>query len=340
MSESISYDAIVNRTISGITLQPALFITYTAPKITMQPSLFITYALQGEFTIHGDVIRDKKAKFELHADVIRVRTINHDIYIDAGDAFNKNREIDLLKFVPDVLRHLNEIETLMGAQDEAVKAMWEEVENTFRNQFIRTSDENGIKLFEKMHGIIGGSTDLETRRWNLFLLYNQDVAFTRPYLENYLLQYFGEGNYTLTYDTENFTVWITFPSTLTDRIKNFLSWMESIIPYNMLFGWTSQAEVDSTLFVAGHIRRTYHYVIDTGTIWDGLSSTDEDRELTIDCGNSDMTSNATYDLGWSGSADKNIYDGGDSLAAGNILYDGGGADMTPTDFVDGGDSVA
>ena len=67
--------------------------------------------------------------------------------------FNKGREIDLIKYVPDVLADVDEYKAIMTLETKEKKEQWAVLEELFDSQYILEAGEFGISLFEKMHEI-------------------------------------------------------------------------------------------------------------------------------------------------------------------------------------------
>ena len=149
--------------------------------------------------------------------------------------FNKGREIDLIKYVPDVLADVDEYKAIMTLETERKKKQWEVIEKLFDSQYILEAGEFGISLFEKMHEIAKLDTEtLQYRRNRLYQLYNDKPPFTRRWLKTSLDTLLAETKFSYDIDTEKFTFRICFEGIDMHTLQQVSDWLEKILPYNML----------------------------------------------------------------------------------------------------------
>ena len=149
--------------------------------------------------------------------------------------FNKGREIDLIKYVPDVLADVDEYKAIMTLETKEKKEQWAVLEKLFNSQYILEADEFGISLFEKMHEIAKLDTEtLQYRRNRLYQLYNDKPPFTRRWLKTSLDTLLAETKFSYDIDTEKFTFRICFEGIDMHTLQQVSDWLEKILPYNML----------------------------------------------------------------------------------------------------------
>ena len=149
--------------------------------------------------------------------------------------FNKGREIDLIKYVPDVLADVDEYKAIMTLETQRKKEQWEVIEKLFDSQYILEAGEFGISLFEKMHEIAKLDTEtLQYRRNRLYQLYNDKPPFTRRWLKTSLDTLLVETKFSYDIDTEKFTFRICFEGIDMHTLQQVSDWLEKILPYNML----------------------------------------------------------------------------------------------------------
>ena len=60
--------------------------------------------------------------------------------------FNKGREINLIKYVPDVLAGVDEYKAIMEIETERKKEQWEVIEKLFDSQYILEAGEFRVAL--------------------------------------------------------------------------------------------------------------------------------------------------------------------------------------------------
>ena len=149
--------------------------------------------------------------------------------------FNKGREIDLIKYVPDVLADVDEYKAIMTLETKSKKDQWAVLEKFFDSQYILEAGEFGISLFEKMHEIAKLDTEtLQYRRNRVYQLYNDKPPFTRRWLKTSLDTLLAETKFSYDIDTEKFTFRICFEGIDMHTLQQVSDWLEKILPYNML----------------------------------------------------------------------------------------------------------
>lgn len=101
--------------------------------------------------------------------------------------FDRERDVQLLKYLPDFMQVYKELRAIMGAEEPEIKELWKQYCRAFRNNFIYYADEEGAGLFEKMMGIIpGADDDLDTRKNRILIKWNSQPPYTWRFLKNFL----------------------------------------------------------------------------------------------------------------------------------------------------------
>ena len=171
--------------------------------------------------------------------------------------FNKGREIDLIKYVPDVLADVDEYKAIMTLETERKKKQWEVIEKLFDSQYILEAGEFGISLFEKMHEIAKLDTEtLQYRRNRVYQLYNDKPPFTRRWLKTSLDTLLAETKFSYDIDTEKFTFRICFEGIDMHTLQQVSDWLEKILPYNMLISKICLQRTGLNVHVGTFLRST------------------------------------------------------------------------------------
>ena len=169
--------------------------------------------------------------------------------------FNKGREIDLIKYVPDVLADVDEYKAIMTLETKEKKEQWAILEKLFDSQYILEAGEFGISLFEKMHDVMKLDTDtLQFRRNRMYQLYNDKPPFTRRWLKTSLDSMLTGCKYSYDIDTEKFTFTIYFEGITTQVLNQVYLWLEKILPYNMLISNVYLQKTSTTTRTASWLR--------------------------------------------------------------------------------------
>lgn len=171
--------------------------------------------------------------------------------------FNKGREIDLIKYVPDVLADVDEYKAIMTLETQRKKEQWAVLEKLFDSQYILEAGEFGISLFEKMHEITKLDTEtLQYRRNRVYQLYNDKPPFTRRWLKTSLDTLLAETKFSYDIDTEKFTFRICFEGIDMHTLQQVSDWLEKILPYNMLISKICLQRTGLNVHVGTFLRST------------------------------------------------------------------------------------
>jgi hypothetical protein len=120
------------------------------------------------------------------------------------------KEVDLLSYWMPVLRQIKELKEIAKAEEPELRYILEACDRTLSNFFITTADEYGISRFEKMMGLFPDEgEDLEARRFNVLVKWNDKVPYTDEELYNRLLSICGEGNFKIIPQYEEYGIDIT-----------------------------------------------------------------------------------------------------------------------------------
>lgn len=96
-------------------------------------------------------------------------------------------ETKLKEYIPEFLYDLPEIKYPSQAIDTQIKLLWDAENKRFRNHFIDSCDEDGIKVYEKILGITPDpDATLQDRRDYAKMMWNFSVPFSERYFLNYL----------------------------------------------------------------------------------------------------------------------------------------------------------
>lgn len=138
--------------------------------------------------------------------------------------------------------------------------MWDEFYRTLKNTLILEADEEGIRRWEDMLGIIPMGS-LEDRRLKVFLEWNSNVIWTDRTLRRFLDLFLGERTYELSFVYDKYALKIKVYFGSTNVTTNVLmDELRKIIPANIAMFTT--VEVAFRPIWAGGRRRvlklTYH----------------------------------------------------------------------------------
>lgn len=148
-----------------------------------------------------------------------------------------DNQLNLMSYFPPYLQEFKSLQEIVTAESVIINDINLEIKKILENQFITTCDEIGIKYFERILNIIPTiNDDLQTRILRVLLKWNDFPPYTINYLRTVLNNLFGEKNYELTDDFNNYTFKIEF-------LNNFLptemfilkEFIENIKPANLVY---------------------------------------------------------------------------------------------------------
>jgi hypothetical protein len=146
------------------------------------------------------------------------------------------RTVKLLDYLPPFMREYREMQYIMTAEQPECQALCDSSETIKDNQFITTSNENGISRFEKMLGItpLSGET-LSDRKAKALAKWIDGIPYTMEVLSRKLDVLFGVGNHTETLDNENFTISVDVEISGSSLIRTLDELLTNILPANLLW---------------------------------------------------------------------------------------------------------
>jgi hypothetical protein len=85
----------------------------------------------------------------------------------------------LIQYLPDVLKDVREYQALMFSEQPEFSALYTQISGLLNNQFVETSDEYGVKRWEKMLKIVPKSTcTLDERKFNILSKFSERLPYT------------------------------------------------------------------------------------------------------------------------------------------------------------------
>jgi hypothetical protein len=117
------------------------------------------------------------------------------------------RTIDLSEYYPSVVKDTNEFKALANAENPEFNLIGEYIEKAYNELFVLTSEDWGLDRMESLLGITKKETDtVEDRRTRILAKLNGDTPYTMRSLDSKLKTVCGEGNYSLTYSNDAYTL--------------------------------------------------------------------------------------------------------------------------------------
>ncbi|MBQ7232820.1 MAG: DUF2313 domain-containing protein [Bacillales bacterium] len=145
------------------------------------------------------------------------------------------RTVDLIQYLPNVLRDVREFKEITNTENPEFNLSWKSIQDVFDDQFIMQSTVNGVKRWEKILGIYPKESDtLEIRKFRILALLNRHLPYTHRTLIQMLNTMFGEGNFEVILNYNEYELSIEFKVAPLDW-KVYQDTMRDVIPCNLIF---------------------------------------------------------------------------------------------------------
>ncbi len=145
------------------------------------------------------------------------------------------RIIEIEKYWADVVRNTAEFQQIANAQNPELNTLAQCIQRILQDAFINDATEYGVERWEKMLKIAPALTDtLETRKVRILTYLSFKTPYTWRTLEQMIVSYVGENNYTMNYvnDTSVLTIRVR-----TDDINQFEligTLLKEVLPQNII----------------------------------------------------------------------------------------------------------
>ena len=145
------------------------------------------------------------------------------------------KEVDLLSYWMPILKQLKEFKEIAKAEEQELRYILEECDRTLRNMFISTADEYGVSRFERMMGIFPDEeVDLETRRFNVLVKWNDKSQYTDGELYKKLSAFCGEGNFSITEHYNDYWIEIVTYLGVRGAFESVVPSLQEMLPCNLV----------------------------------------------------------------------------------------------------------
>ncbi len=145
------------------------------------------------------------------------------------------RKVNLIDYLPQFIQCYREIKNIMEAENPDLQFLFDEAEKIKNNQYIVTSDIEGIARFEKLLNIEPSVDDtLQSRISRILVRWNDMIPYTWRMFINKMDTLCGLNNYTLISNFKKYELVIITHLELygqTDELKYLL---DNMLPANIL----------------------------------------------------------------------------------------------------------
>lgn len=166
-----------------------------------------------------------------------------------------DREINLIEYLPGVLREIKEFKALSAAENTEVIRLWEELENVLDDQFVNESTLNGVKRWERILGIKALDTDtLSDRKFRILTRLNEQLPYTYTNLEAQLNLLCGRDEYKLILDSSAYALTVKVALTAKKKYAEVGNLLDRVVPCNIVITLLLMYNQNSTLHQYTHVQ--------------------------------------------------------------------------------------
>lgn len=145
------------------------------------------------------------------------------------------REVDILSYLPPILREIKELQKIAEIENVSLEQVWSRVEAAFKNQFVMDADENGIARYERILKLTAGGTEtLETRRFRVLARFQEQAPYTNRVVKKLLDNLLGEGKYTYERNTAEKWLRVRLELIVARQFEVVELLLERVTPQNMV----------------------------------------------------------------------------------------------------------
>lgn len=167
---------------------------------------------------------------------------------------SENREIDLLRYLPEFMSGYREIKAISGAVCPELSTLGKTVREVRESGFIAYCPEKQLARFEKMLGIFPDENeDISERRQRLLIRWNEAPPYTLSALNSKLAAICGKGRFSVLRELGDHKITV-FTIGLQGRQLDELTRLLSLIcPANLIVRIENSTDIVSsqTLFASG-----------------------------------------------------------------------------------------
>ena len=146
-----------------------------------------------------------------------------------------DREINLLEYLPGVLREVKEFKAITAAENPETIKLWEELENVLDYQFVNESTLNGVKRWERILGIRTLDTDtISDRKFRIMSRLNEQLPYTYKNLDAQLALLCGNNGYKLILDNSAYALTVKVALTAKKKFTEVGNLLDRVVPCNIV----------------------------------------------------------------------------------------------------------
>lgn len=140
----------------------------------------------------------------------------------------------IIEYMPNFLQDVREFKIISELEDEELNRLKLQIDNILREVIVDTSEDYGLKRYERIYNINVVSDDIDIRRFNVIAKMNNKAPFTYKWLEHKLKQLVGEDNYKINIEYDSYKVIISIVYLFGDMVDTLQKDLRELLPANLI----------------------------------------------------------------------------------------------------------
>lgn len=145
------------------------------------------------------------------------------------------KEIDLLRYLPQIEKEIKEMNYLAQAENPELSAVLQGIQHVLQDQFVQEATENGLGRWESILKIVPKGTDtLDERRFRILVRLNEELPYTFRMLCQQLEHLCGESGYTVNLKAADYTLEVKVHLEAKSNFNDVKNMLDRITPANLV----------------------------------------------------------------------------------------------------------
>lgn len=144
-------------------------------------------------------------------------------------------ENNLSGYLPTYMQEIEEIKQIMNTEQPEIDTLTEAIQDILKNQFVMAANEGGIARYEAILRILPKAADnLEERKFRILLRLKERAFYTLPAVAEQIENICGAGEYTITLDNANYTLYVKIALTSKSNENEVENLLKRMSPCNLV----------------------------------------------------------------------------------------------------------
>lgn len=162
------------------------------------------------------------------------------------------RWYDLPGLLPPIYDGIESMHETAQTENTELLSLYAVRDSILANFYVQTCDVKTLQYWEQLLEIeLDGGETIDQRRQMILLYLVSNWQITKPYVEEVGIGYFGEGNFSITYDPDNhLIVDVRMWNSDYNFVRRFVKWFERVCPAHIKWDavpvFPSESEIASS----------------------------------------------------------------------------------------------